>query len=140
MAYSPSIKILDHLNLVSSQSIYFWSRPMHFQLMSPGPTIDMCCDGEERSPALLIYNNGWLREGRQTTFSEINQVGPRGARTKASREVVEMGKGWPEGQAAWALGLSLSRPYFVILSSQVIPTMLGLLSLTDRRKVIKDDV
>lgn len=44
-AYSPSIKILDHLNLVSSKPIYFWSRPMHFQLMRFGPALDTCCSG-----------------------------------------------------------------------------------------------
>lgn len=43
MAYSPSIKILDNLNLVSSKSIYFWCRLMHFQLISSAPSTELGC-------------------------------------------------------------------------------------------------
>lgn len=118
MAYSPSIKILDHLNLVSSQSIYFWSRPMHFQLMSPGPTIDMRCDGEEVKPS-FIHLQQWLATRRQTdnVFRDQSSGTQRGQ--NESREALEMGKGWPEGQAGLGSG-----PIFVpsLFCDLVIPS------------------
>lgn len=93
MAYSPSIKILDHLNLVSSKSIYFWSRPMHFQLMSSGPTIDIVL--LRRGGEAQFYSSttmaGYEKSDRQRSPKSI-KWDPEGPH-KEGREVLEMHKG-----------------------------------------------
>lgn len=125
MACSPSIKYwMIWIGLVE-KPISFWSRPMHFWLMSSGHTTELCCclDAKWKLATLSDYN-GRLRSQWHSVC--LNQSRKQPSRRWEPKEE-SPGNGQKAGVRGWG-GLG-SSPIFVTSFrcglNQLTPAMLA---------------